>query len=91
MQHFVGDPESGRLYLENQCLTPDTAKKTLDENQFKNAQKTTDTKPPPFQLGDSIYFKNKQPQKWDLKWKPRYRIVHTEDDRHYLHIENQAT
>ena len=50
-----------------------------------------DRKPPSFQLGDRVYFKNKQPGKCDLKWRPRYRIVHIEHDRHYLHIENQAT
>ena len=50
-----------------------------------------DRKPPSFQLGDRVYFRNKQPGKWDLKWRPRYRIVHIELDRHYLHIENQAT
>ena len=26
-----------------------------------------------------------------LKWRPRYRIVHIEHDRHFIHIENQAT
>ena len=38
-----------------------------------------------------LFKKNKQPGKWDLKWRPRYRIVHIGHDRHYLHIENQAT
>ena len=37
------------------------------------------------------YFKNKQPGKWDPKWRPGYRIVCIEHDGHYLHIENQAT
>ena len=63
----------------------------LDENHFKNAQKTMDRKPPSFQLGGRVYSRNKQPGKWDLKWKPRYRIVGIEHDRNYLHIENQAT
>ena len=44
-----------------------------------------------FQVGDCVYFKNKQPGNWDLKWRPGYRIVHMEHDRHFLHIENQAT
>ena len=35
--------------------------------------------------------KNKQPEKWDLKWRPGYRIVHIECNGHYLHIENQGT
>ena len=56
-----------------------------------NAQKTTDRKLPSFQLGDRPSFKNKQPEKWDLKWRPGYRIVHIEYDGHYLHTENQAT
>ena len=34
---------------------------------------------------------HKQQGKWDLKWRPGYRIVHVECDGHYLHIENQAT
>ena len=32
-----------------------------------------------------------QPGKWDLKWKSGYRIVCIEHNRHYLHIQNQAT
>ena len=64
--------------------------KTLDENHFKNAQKTMDRKPQSFQLGDRVYFRNKQPEKWDLKSRPRYRIVSIEQDKHYLQIENQA-
>ena len=46
---------------------------------------------PAFQIGDHIYFKNKQPGKWDLKWRPGYRIACIECDRHFIHIENQAT
>ena len=38
-----------------------------------------------------MYFKNKQPGKWNLKWRPGYRIVHIEHDGHFIHIENQAT
>ena len=44
-----------------------------------------------FQVGDHVYFKNKQPGKWDLKWRPRYRIVCIEHDGHFIHIENQPT
>ena len=47
--------------------------------------------PPSFKIGDRVYFKNTQPGKWDLKWRPGYRIVHIEHDRHFLNIENQAT
>ena len=46
---------------------------------------------PAFQIGDHVYFKNKQLGKWDLKWRPGYRIVCIECDRHFIHIENQAT
>ena len=91
MQCFLGDPESQSLNLETHQLALAIAKKTFDENSFKNAQKTTDRKPPSFQLGDRVYFKNKQPGKWDLKWRPRYRIVPIECNGHYLQIENQAT
>ena len=28
------------------------------------------------------------PAKWVLKWRVRYRIVHTEHDRHYCHIKD---
>ena len=91
MQHFLGDPESGQLNLENHHLALAIAKKTLDENHFRNTQNATERKPPSFQLGDRVYFKNKQTGKWDLKWRPRYRTVHIDHDRHYLHIEIQAT
>ena len=67
MKCFLGDPESEKLNLENHYLTLAIVNKTLDENCFKNAQKTTDRKPPSFQLGDKEYFKNKQAGKWDLK------------------------
>ena len=63
----------------------------LDENCFKTTQKTMDRMPPSFKIGDRVYFKNKQPTKCDLKWRPRYRIVQIEHDGHFLHIENQAT
>ena len=50
-----------------------------------------DRTPPSFKIGDRVYFKSKQSDKWDLKWRPGYRIVRIEHDRHFLHIENQAT
>ena len=90
MQHFLGDPDSGMLNLETHRLALAIAKKTLDENRFKMAQKTMERTPPSFKIGDHMYFKDKQPGKWDLKWRPGYRIVCTEHDRHILHIENQA-
>ena len=91
MQQFLGDPDSGMLNLEAHRLTLAIAKKTLDENHFKTAQKTMDRTPPSFKIGDRVYFKNKQPGKWDLKWRPGYRIVQIEHDGHFLHIKNQAT
>ena len=72
------NPESGQLNLEAHKLTLAIAKKTLDENHFQNAM---DREPPSFKLGDRVYFKNKQPGKWDLKWRPIYRIVRIEHDR----------
>ena len=67
MQCFLGDPDSGMLNLETHRLALAIAKKTLDENRFKMAQKTMDCTPPSFKIGDRVYFKNKQPSKWDLK------------------------
>ena len=42
-------------------------------------------------VGNRVSFKNKEPAKWDLMWRAGNRIVHIECNRHYLHIENQAT
>ena len=39
----------------------------------------------------TVFLKNKQPGKWDLKWRAGYRIVYIEHNRHYLQIENKAT
>ena len=64
MQWFLGDPDSGILNLEAHRLALAITKKTLDENCFKTVQKTTDRQPPSFQIGDRVYFKNKQPSKW---------------------------
>ena len=91
MQQFSGDPDSGMLNLEAHRLALAIAKKTLDENHFKIVQKTTDRTTLSFKIGDRVYFKNKQPSKWDLKWRPSYRIVQIEHDGHFLHIKNQAT
>ena len=91
MQHFLGDSDSSMLNLETHRLALAIAKKILDENRFKTAQKTMARDKPAFQVGDHVYFKNKQPGKWDLKWRPGYRIVCIECDRHFIHIKNQAT
>ena len=78
MQQFLGDPDSGMLNLEAHRLALAITKKTVDENHFKTTQKTMDMTPPSFKIGDRVYFKNKQPSKWDLKWRPRYEIVQIE-------------
>ena len=79
------------LNLEAHRLTLAIAKKTLDENHFKTAQETMDRTPTSFKIGDRVYFKNKEPSKWDLKWRPGYRIVQIEHNGHFLHNENKAT
>ena len=91
MQWFLGDPDPGMLNLEAHRLTLAIVKKTLDENHFKTAWKTMDRTLASFKIGDRTYFKKKQPRKWDLKWRPGYRIVQIECNGHFLHIENQAT
>ena len=40
MQHFLGDPDLGKLHLETHRLALAIAKKTLDENRFTVTQKT---------------------------------------------------
>ena len=70
MQQFLGDPESGLLNLEVHHPGLAIAKKTLDENRFRTSQKTANREPPSFKIGYRVYFKNKQPGKWDLKWRP---------------------
>ena len=91
MQHFLGDPDSGKLHLETHRPALAIAKKTLDENRFTATQKTVSRDNAAFQVGDHVYFKNKQPTKWDLKWRPSYQIVCFECNGHFIHIENQAT
>ena len=86
MQCFSGDPESARLNLETRQLSLAIKKRCWTKIILRMHRK-----PPSFQLGDRVYFKNKQPRKWDLKWRPGYRIVRIECNRRYLHIENQAT
>ena len=91
MLQFLWDLKSGLLNLEAHHLALAIAKKTLAKNHVRTAQKTTDRELPSLKIGDRVYFRNKQPEKWDLKWRPGYRIVHIEYNGHYLHIENQAT
>ena len=91
IQHFLRDPDLGKLHLETHGLALAIAKKTLDENRFTATQKTLARDNPAFQVGDHVYFKNKQHGKWDLKWRLGYRIVCIECNGYFIHIENQAT
>ena len=50
MQHFLGDPDSGKLHLEMHRLALAIAKKTFDENRFTAIQKTLARDNPAFQL-----------------------------------------
>ena len=75
MQQFLGAPDSRMLNLEAHRLTLAITKKTLEENHFKTVHKTMDRTPLTFKIGDRLYFKNKWPGKWDLKWRPGYRFV----------------
>ena len=77
--------------MEAHCLALAIAKKNLDKNCFRTAQKTTNREAPSCQIGDRVYFKNKQLGKWDLKWRHGYQIVCIECDGRYIHIKNQAT
>ena len=86
MQCFLGDPDSGKLNLKTHGLGLAIPKKTLDENQFTATQKMLARDKPAFQIGDHVYFKNKQSGKWDLNWRPGYRIVCIEHDRHFIDI-----
>ena len=89
MQWFLSDPDSGHQDLESQCLALAVAKKTLDENWFKNAK--NNCTPPNFKVCDRVFFKNKWPGKSDPRWRAGYRIVCIECNGHYLSIETQAT
>ena len=76
------------LNLETHRLALAIAKKTLDENRFTATQKTMARDKPAFQIGDHVYLKNKQPGKWDLKWRPGFRTVCIDHDGHFIHIKN---
>ena len=91
IQQFLSDSDSGCLHLKSQHFALAIAKKILHENHVKCAQKTTHHMPPNFKVDDRVFFKNKQPGKWDLKQRDGYRIGHIGHNGHYLHIENQAT
>ena len=77
----------GKQHLETHRLALAITKKTLDENRFTATQKTLSRDDPAFHIGDHVYFKNKQPGIWDLKWRPGYWIVCIEHNGHFIHIE----
>ena len=91
LTRFLGDPDMGLLCLDQHRLSLSIAKKYLDDHRFLTAEKTTDRAEPGFKVGDRVYFKNKTPGKWDLKWRAGYRIVRIEHEGCYLHIKKQAT
>ena len=72
MQQFLGNPESGLLNLDTHHLALSIAKRNLDKNPFRTAQKTADREPLSSKIGNRVYLKNKQAGKWDLKWRPGY-------------------
>ena len=65
-QQFLSDLDSGHLDVKPHCLALAIAKKILDENRFRHAQKTTNLTPLNFRVGHRVFLKNKQPGKWDL-------------------------
>ena len=92
MQHFLGDPDSGKLHLETHRLALAIAKKTLDENRFTATQKTVSRDNPAFQVGDHVYFQEQTTQKMGFKvetWLSDSPCI--ECNGHFIHIENQAT
>ena len=78
LTRFLGDLDSGLLCLDQHRLSLSIAKKYLDDHRFLTAEKITDRAEPGFKVGDRVYFKNKTPWKWDLKWRAGYRIVQIE-------------
>ena len=91
IQQFLSDPNSGCLDLRSHQPVLAIAKKTLEENCFKHVQKMMHHTQPNFKVGNRVFFKNRQPCEWDLRWKAGYRILHIEQNGYYLHLENQAT
>ena len=53
--------------------------------------KRQQTTPQPISKLATEYSLKQATGKWYLKWRGGYRIVHIECNRHYPHIENQAT
>ena len=78
MLQFLSDPNFGWLDHEFHHLALAIAKKTLNENWLKHAQKMTNHTPPNFKVCNRVFFETKQPGKLDLKRRAGYRIVHIE-------------
>ena len=88
----LGDSNSGHLDLKLHHLALAIVKKTLDENCLQTYPE--DHIPYPIQISMLVTeysFKNKQPGKWNLKWRAGYRIISIECTTDTtIHIENQA-
>ena len=67
MQWFLGYPDSGLLNLEAHKLNLAITNKTLDEKNFRTAQKTMDREPPSFKIDDRVYFKKQTARKMGSK------------------------
>ena len=73
MQHFLGDPDLGRLHLETHRLALAIAKKTLDENRLTATQKTLSRDNPAFQVGDHV---SQEQTTWKMGFKVETWILH---------------
>ena len=67
IQRFLGDPDSRLLNLEAHHLALTIAKKTLDENCFRTAQKTTNREAPSFKIGDKSLLQEQTARKMGLE------------------------
>ena len=91
MQQFLGDPESGDLDLRSHCLALAIAKKTLDNNRFKHANKTTNCTPSNFKMMTEYTSKRRNLEEMGSKMESQLQDCLYRVQWHYLHIEDQAT
>ena len=63
LTRFLGDPDSGLLYLDQHRLSLSIAKKYLDDHRFLTAEKTTDRAEPGLKVGDKSLFQKQNPRK----------------------------
>ena len=87
---ILGDPTSEMINLEAHRLTLAIAKKTLDENCFKTAQKTTDRQPPS-RLVTWYNSKTSNPASRTSSGDQVTELSELSVMDTFLHIENQAT